>query len=315
MKHFHWLAFFGVFFLSFQAAGEPAGSTDTFIPVPQFNALLQVWTLSDAAVPRVGMRLRRAELRMGGTVIPSLRYLLMVDPAKLLSSGDRRILQDWGVGYSPFKNFEILVGQFKNQTSAEGLASTARLLLPERSVTSRLFGDKRDTGLMVSYTTPDWKLAMMVSALKDLTTRADFFFSKQFSAGAFLQLGNLEYAKNASWGLNSRVSPFRDLWLAVEYDQGRVAGVQRWGVVFEADYAIDPHIQAVMRHEILSPNSQKPEFAQQFMVGVDYLLLKQNAKFQVAVGSLTHIASNNGSPRVSLGSSGPTGTVAFQAAL
>jgi hypothetical protein len=118
-------------------------------------------------------RLRRAELRIKGQIIPDLiAYQVMIDPAKLLRfeskkvnveptdpnapatvavpqpPNDTSILQDFYVTFLS-EYAEVSLGQFKIPLSWEGYNSASKLIMPERSLSSRTFGDKRDLGIRV----------------------------------------------------------------------------------------------------------------------------------------------------------------------
>src|SRR6478609_5403076 len=93
----------------------------------KFNGLLQTWFLTDSSNPSVAnnFRVRRTELKFSGSVVEHSRWFIMVDVAKTLSTGpisqtnDNKILQDIGVAWIANENFEMIIGQMKNLTSAE----------------------------------------------------------------------------------------------------------------------------------------------------------------------------------------------------
>lgn len=315
-------------------ASSPAGTLETKAqggPGYKFNALLQAWSVSDntsGAAANLNFRLRRAELKLSGNVAPEMRYFVMADPAKAINpQGDAKVLQDLGIGVTVAPGLEVVAGQFKILTSAEGLSSSAELLLPERSVTSRFYGDRREPGLMISYQSGDYKVAAMASngqgsntdsakTVKDLSLRADVNVTKELTAGAFVLLGDFEYAKRGSFGVNARVSPMRDLSVGAELDAGRVNGINNAGLVADIAYLMTREIQAVVRHELFKPNTAKGDVAQQSSVGVNYLLAKHNAKLQAALGYLSNLKGENGSPKtLTVGANGPLATLVFQAAL
>ena len=155
----------------------------------QPGALLQFWidwshqdmTAPGKTVP-VGdektfqFRLRRAELRVKGDIVPKrIAYNVMIDPARALevnqvkaapaSGTDPVLVAQPPVGadgkFSPlsvladyFITFQtdyadVSVGQFKVPLSYEGSNSASKILFPERAPVARLYGDKRDIGLRV----------------------------------------------------------------------------------------------------------------------------------------------------------------------
>ncbi|MEK7356287.1 MAG: porin, partial [Bdellovibrionota bacterium] len=137
---------------------EPATPTPTMLIVPTGNAklglLLQYWLVNDSTGTNLNNRLRRAEIKLAGSVAENTRWFVMVDPAKTMRTGaiaqtnDNKILQDLGIGFSVCPEIEVLFGQFKTPTTAEGLDSTSELLFVERAYFARTFGDRREPGVM-----------------------------------------------------------------------------------------------------------------------------------------------------------------------
>ncbi len=305
-------------------------------PTYKFNALLQAWTVSDNssnAPASLNFRLRRAELKLSGNVVPEMRYFVMADPAKAITSqskdnptADNRVLQDLGVGVTVVPGLEVVAGQFKILTTAEGLSSSAELLFPERSVTTRAYGDKREPGLMVQYTGDGFKIGAMASngqgtnidankTEKDLSLRGDVTVVKNLTAGAFVQLGDLTYDRKGAYGVNARFSPTRELNVGAEFDAGRLAGVSSYGFVFDAGYLVTPTLQPVLRHEFFKMDSSKATLSQQTTVGINYLLFRNQAKLQAALSVLTNMTGNNGTAKVASGVNGPAATLVFQASI
>jgi phosphate-selective porin OprO and OprP len=162
----------------------------------QPGILLQGWGIvssADKATPdrkditTSTFRLRRAELKVKGEIIPDLvAYELMIDPARVLEFQDTTLLvqnqdpaasdaekpesitakqpakvgtstsavaalQDFFITYKiPYA--DISVGQFKIPVSWEGYNSSAKLLFAERAPVAKEFGDKRDLGLRIAKT-------------------------------------------------------------------------------------------------------------------------------------------------------------------
>jgi hypothetical protein len=139
--------------------------------------LLQFWTLfsREAGEDSLTFRMRRAELKVQGDIVPELvTYSLMIDPAKMLefrstevpvegqepeptapgsvtvqqpaSSAPYTVLQDYFITLqSEYVDFSM--GQFKIPVSLEGVTSSSKIVLPERSLASRAYGDRREIGL------------------------------------------------------------------------------------------------------------------------------------------------------------------------
>ncbi len=142
--------------------------------------LLQVWMFlrnDDDADPPTSttLRIRRAELKASGTIVPdAVQYKVMFDPAKVLEptetevavagqepapttpgtvtvaqpASDLSVLQDAQITFLS-EWADVSVGQFKNPLSWEGYNSSSKLLLPDRSLVSKAFGDQRDLGVTV----------------------------------------------------------------------------------------------------------------------------------------------------------------------
>jgi hypothetical protein len=133
------------------------------------------------------LRIRRAEIKAKGEIIPkTISYMVMFDPSRLLdlkstpvnntttaadgtmttssvntlgtasaqgastilTGANTSVLQDVQLTYmTDYADFSI--GQFKIPVSLEGSGSAAKLYFPERSLVSRLYGDKRDLGFKI----------------------------------------------------------------------------------------------------------------------------------------------------------------------
>lgn len=139
----------------------------------QPSALLQFWAVASRQSVRVPadetsffFRVRRAELRIKGDVVPELiRYQLMLDGARALepsqvevvtpSGGTTRvtgassafnILNDFFITFAT-DFVDVSVGQFKIPLGYEGHNSSSKLLFPERAPVERFYGDRRDIGI------------------------------------------------------------------------------------------------------------------------------------------------------------------------
>jgi hypothetical protein len=119
----------------------------------------------------LNFRLRRAELRIKGDIVPKrVLFQVMIDPARALEvsskkvpvsgggggsvtvsqppsdTGPLTIMQDFFITF-PSDYVDFSVGQFKIPVSMEGYGSSSKTLFPERAAVSRYYGDKRDIGL------------------------------------------------------------------------------------------------------------------------------------------------------------------------
>lgn len=143
----------------------------------QPGALLQGWFYwaRQSEKSASTFRLRRAELKIKGAIVPELvEYSVMIDPAKVLEFEDETldvedgatppatvgtvdvsqpnssvsVLQDFYITFiSDYA--DISIGQFKLPLSWEGYNSSSKLILPERALASKYYGDARDLGLRV----------------------------------------------------------------------------------------------------------------------------------------------------------------------
>lgn len=156
----------------------------------EVHGLIQVWFLASMddnepyarlGAARNAFRIRRAELKLSGDVLPSVSFALMIDPAKVLEFGSKTftvaspdplatpsaqteqvpgvlqptskvsLLQDAVITFKLVPYANISVGQARTPLTAEGSAPASRLLFVERSEIGRIIGDQRDLGVWVSY--------------------------------------------------------------------------------------------------------------------------------------------------------------------
>ena len=297
----------------------------------KFNGLFQTWLVNDtAAATTTNIRLRRSELKLSGSVIEDTRWFVMMDPAKSLKTGavsgsnDNKILQDLGVAYSITSEFELVAGQFKIPTTAEGLDSSAELPFTERSLVAKTYGDKREPGVMLTYKTSNWKIATMASngqaanvddttANKDLNVRFDWMPIPSLAFGAFTTAPDFSYGTNGGkgrWGVNARLL-LDDLTLRAEGVLANDLGTFSRGWVLDAGYQLGDY-QPVARYYSLD-NSTVVGTEASF--GLNYYLSKNNSKIQATYGILNNLSGSNGSPSLAPDMNGTLFTLAFQAAI
>lgn len=101
--------------------------------------------------------IRRTEIKLSGKITEDVEWEVMVDPAINTSATNPTILQDAAIVYKTGFGVDFKLGQFKNQQTFEGLQSSSELLFAERSQIARVFGDKRDRGVVASTTLGDPK--------------------------------------------------------------------------------------------------------------------------------------------------------------
>jgi len=92
-----------------------------------------------------GFSLKRVDVKLNGG-FGDVEYEVMMDP----TITSLPILQDATVKYKMPYNFEIKVGQFKPLQTLEALSPSSEIMLAERSMLARVFGDVRDRGITAS---------------------------------------------------------------------------------------------------------------------------------------------------------------------
>lgn len=189
----------------------------------RFNALGQFWTLGDSTHPtaKSQLRIRRAELKFSGDLTEQFSWVIQIDPSKNLTSGlvsssnDNKALQDFILTFKPSEDLQLAFGQMKIPTTFEGTVSASKLFFPERSLTARTFGDKRQIGIQSKYGSPLVSGTVMItnggtSNTEDTTSEKDLIFRvdsqpiDQFSFGAFLHAPDLQFGINRIWGIHAR---------------------------------------------------------------------------------------------------------------
>lgn len=252
----------------------------------------------------------------------------MADPAKAIRpDGDNRILQDIGVGFKIFPELEIMAGQFKTMTTAEGLGSSSELQFAERSVSGRFFGDRREPGLMIEYNAKPWRVRTMVSNgegtnadakkdAKDWTSRIDVSLSRDVRVGAFAFLGDFKWGEKHAVGLNAGWNN-GVFGVSAEAAIGTRKGPDQLGVDVEASYKITEEIQPAIRYGFLRPleGADAANTAQEISLGVNYYLSGHSAKMQISGTWMENLAGNLGSPQIKSGNRGMLVVAAFQAAI
>ncbi len=299
-----------------------AESVQVNLGTVKLNGLFQIWALNDTTAANdaaSNFRMRRTEIKLSGSVYPQTRWFVMFDPAKSLSTGaisasnDNKILQDLGVAFMPLDGLEIVIGQFKIPTTAEGLISSGELLLPERSYIGRTFGDRREPGLMIDYNPKPIRLRAMVSngqvtpatgtgtnltetnGSKDVNGRADFAVTEGLTIGAFAS------QSHATVGLSNRYGgdiQFTDGRLVARASgvQAKELDVDKNGMSVEAGYMLADKWQATGRYENFQLTSAPENSSSIYTLGANYLLEGHNAKIQLAHSTIHNFLGSNGTP-------------------
>lgn len=296
------------------------------------GALLQSWLYNDTTTTaaRPDFRIRRAELKASGRTSETTRWFLMIDAAKSLSTGpvvstnDNKILQDIGVAFMVIPDLELTVGQFKTPTTAEGLESSAELLLPERSAAARTYGDVREPGAMLTYTHDMWKVRTMVSngqstnvsdnnAPKNIAMRIDAQPTERFQFGGFTSAQDFRYNARGRIGLNAGYT--NDKWLLrAEGVAGKDYSVRSNGWVADVAYMLCPNFQAVGRVEGLNPNTSKDDSGNAETLGLNYYIAGNKAKIQASYSWLQDFVWSSNALNYRTGK-GTLFILAFQAAM
>jgi len=152
-----------------------------------------------------GFLFRRAEIKAAAAINDKIDYEIMIDPTTSGGTDFLNLLQDFLIRYKLPHNFEIRVGQFKNLQTLEGATSSSELLLAERSMLGRVFGDVRERGATVSvgfgsadafggrfhvgYFNGSAKSATDVNAQKDIAARLEMNYGKNNTFGAYTLQG------------------------------------------------------------------------------------------------------------------------------
>jgi hypothetical protein len=163
-----------------------AGAT----PAIQPTFMAQTWLSgANSGAPRSAVTLRRLELGAKGELADGfIRYVAMIDPAKAIeplpldgSAGATLkpgfpLLDTIKDLYAVFRTdlADVQVGTAKIPVSLEGFSSSGGLLLPERALVSKEFGDKRDIGLQVSREFGAVRASLGMFARRSISEFGDF---------------------------------------------------------------------------------------------------------------------------------------------
>lgn len=300
------------------ALSAPSARADNGVVVStgemKLGALLQFWAVDDTTAPAhndVNFRIRRAEFKLTGTVAPSSRYFLMIDPAKSPSvTGDNKILQDFGVGMTFFENVEIVAGQFKIPTLDEGLRSSGELLLPERSYIGRTYGDRRETGIMIDWNPKIVRLRVMASngqptpgaaatnvndtdSSKDVHGRFEWMITETMKIGAFGSNSQSVAGNSLRTGGDFEITGARFV-ARVSGLTAKEINVDKTGMSVEGGFSFTDELQLAARFENHQFTSTPKSSARAVTAGVNYYVKKHNLKVQLAHTMMSHMTSVNG---------------------
>lgn len=315
--------------------GGPAFAEDSPVMAKFANtkvgSLLQFWALNDTEAANdanSNFRIRRAELKLSGSVHEGTRWFLMIDAAKTIAprtdlttgadskTTDNKVLQDLGIAISLFDGFEVIVGQFKIPTFAEGFQSSSELLLPERSYITRTYGDRREPGIMLDYTFKPLRARVMFSNgqtavgatatnmddtnnSKDVNGRVDYAITETINVGVF----GSNSVSAAAEGHATRYGG--DIQFTMGDIFARVAGVsaddwkvKRNGMMADVGYMVMESVQVAGRYENFQRTTATKSASNAYTLGVNYFLNGNNLKVQLAHSFLNNMAGSNGSYKI-----------------
>jgi hypothetical protein len=283
----------------------------------QPGGLLQFWAFYDHSEEnkRSTARLRRAEIRVKGEIAPKIvAYQVMIDAAKTLNFGttdapalptDTSILQDYFITFlSDYA--DVSLGQFKTQISLEGFTGSSKTILPERSLVSRAYGDRRDVGLKVEKKIGDYFFysagvyngaglnRLDNNNEKDLSLRLEVYPVEGLTIGAAGAKtvgerddgqardrveGDIRYDAN-----NFRAeAEYIHAWDNVDDVGANTTRVEGHGAYVALGYTFIDRIQPVVRFGFRDPNldDDENESLKQYAAGVNYLLRGNEMKLSL----------------------------------
>jgi hypothetical protein len=284
-----------------------------------YSGLLQGWLVGDSTTPLVNFRLRRAEISLKGNPFEAMRWFLMIDPTKalrtgpILSANDNKILQDFGIGINVTPELELLVGQFKIPTNHEGALSSIELPLPERTISGRTFGYRREPGFMLTFTKDIFKVYAMLSNghgtnqddlddKKDLNFRVEAAVLPGLLVGAFLTLGDFSFGQKGRVGGNVHYT-LNDLTLRTEVIRARDGGTtSSTGWMADVSYLLAEKWLPVVRFDGIATEGAFTSYAS--TLGVSYLIHGHRTKATLAYANLHNMLGGLGTYSLKDGAKG-----------
>ncbi len=112
---------------------------------PTYNSLVAGMTENQLLV-------RRAELYFSGKITEDVSWNIVIDPNNSANTSYGTVLNDAAVTWKLNGQFTIKLGQLKFLQTYEGTSVASKdLLFYDRAQLSRVFGDRRDRGIMATY--------------------------------------------------------------------------------------------------------------------------------------------------------------------
>lgn len=168
----------------YKAPAPPKAELPTSIKIGdgelKVGGLVQTWYVTDSSpvapsgsgqlgndIGKNSFRLRRAEIKLNGTVVKGWGFEIMLDPVKaqnITAGNDGKIIQDLAVVYEGLHGHKFALGQKKIFLTEEGVRSSSALDFAERSLVVRQISDRRETGF---FWQADW--SPMVTSYVSIT--------------------------------------------------------------------------------------------------------------------------------------------------
>ena len=263
-------------------------------------------------------RIRRGEISFIGNITPKADYRVMFDVAKT-GTANNSVLQEIWAGYNLNSRLRFEVGQQKTPLSEEGTRSSSQLLTVERSIMNGLpaasgrIGDIRENGALIRYTAPAGTVIFGVWNDNGLNLNGvDTNRSKFATATAYFT--GIRHFTIGAWG-GSNIGDYkpRDLrdriGATLKYESGRHIAEAEFAYTVDRagasnanrnkamggyafyGYSMSPVWQFVGRYDEWDPAihggnpsgvtvGPKDHNAREYTVGVNYFILKHNAKIQ-----------------------------------
>ena len=265
--------------------------------MPQVNGMIQIWDqhASDAASPK-GLFLKRTELKLSGSIIPdAIGYEFLIDPA----SGPGVINLDMIIHYQLSSLLKISIGQMKIPLTREGLAPSSQLDFIDRAmITAREYGDRRDTGLLLSgqATIFNYSLGVFNGAGSNTSDSND---EKDVAGRVVVQaLEGLTLGASSYYGSNSHVASdvadverfriggelvyvYNPFTLKTEYMQGQDDRLDSRGYYAALTYVLNPKIEFALRYDAWEYDLSAEESESLITLGTNYRLKGNAAKIMV----------------------------------
>ncbi|MBI3985958.1 MAG: hypothetical protein HY343_03510 [Lentisphaerae bacterium] len=302
------------------APAEAAKPTPEFVKVGAGNltvsGLLQGWyQFTDEATPEDTFRLRRAEIKLSGEITPMVPWAVMIDPAQVreddtttstvngtnyvTSVGRKSVLQDFLVTLKLHPTSAFDIGQYKTPFGMEGLESSAKLDLIERSMlASQLkWADYRDIGVTYkgNFTCPFTGAKIQPSAgiyngdgQNRLDANNPMAYAGRLAVKPVdaLHLGVAHYngdtgsaeTENHRTGVEAKIA-VNPVSVYGEYAMGESAGKDKETAYVTATCMLGELFQAVARYDWYDPDEDADDDAKdETTLGVNYFIKKHNAK-------------------------------------